>query len=97
MYAMARLAKETNSVVYVNFGSTTIMSPEKLVEFGWGLANSNHQFLWIIRRDLIVSDSETTLGLEFMEAIKERGFISRWCPQEKVLNHTSVGGFLTHI
>lgn len=89
-------SKEANSVVYVNFGSVTVMSPEKLVEFGWGLANSNHHFLWIIRRDLIVSDSKTTLGLEFMEVIKNRGFISRWCPQEKVLNHASVGGFLTH-
>lgn len=89
-------SKEANSVIYVNFGSITVMSPEQLVEFGWGLSNSNHYFLWIIRPDLIVGESKTTLGLEFMETIKDRGFIASWCPQEKAINHVSVGGFLTH-
>ncbi|KAL1805633.1 hypothetical protein ACET3Z_028701 [Daucus carota] len=89
-------SKEADSVVYVNFGSITVMSAEQLVEFGWGLANSNFCFLWIIRPDLIVGDSSNTLGVEFMDAIKNRGFISSWCPQEDVLNHVSVGGFLTH-
>ncbi|XP_017250397.1 7-deoxyloganetin glucosyltransferase isoform X2 [Daucus carota subsp. sativus] len=89
-------SKEADSVLYVNFGSLAIMSPEKLVEFGWGLANSNQNFLWIIKPDFIFGESKTTLGLEFMECIEGRGFISSWCPQEQVLNHTSVGGFLTH-
>ncbi|PKI47413.1 hypothetical protein CRG98_032248 [Punica granatum] len=30
------------------------------------------------------------------EETKGRAFISAWCPQEEVLNHDSVGGFLTH-
>ncbi|KAL1829950.1 hypothetical protein ACET3Z_008362 [Daucus carota] len=66
------------------------------MEFGWGLANSNCAFLWIIRPDLIVGESDITLGAEFMDAIKNRGLIASWCPQEDVLNHVSVGGFLTH-
>ncbi|MFS7922842.1 hypothetical protein Hanom_Chr03g00253771 [Helianthus anomalus] len=45
--------KEPNSVVYVNFGSLAIMSEQDLLEFGWGLVNSNHYFLWIIRTDLV--------------------------------------------
>ncbi|WOH07911.1 hypothetical protein DCAR_0727346 [Daucus carota subsp. sativus] len=89
-------SKEPDSVIYVNFGSIAVMSREQLVEFGRGLSNSNHHFLWIIRPDLIVGESETTLGLEFMETIKDRGFIASWCPQEEVVNHVSVGGFLTH-
>jgi UDP:flavonoid glycosyltransferase YjiC (YdhE family) len=28
--------------------------------------------------------------------ISDRGLIASWCPQEKVLNHPSIGGFLTH-
>ncbi|GMP45935.1 hypothetical protein CsSME_00014269 [Camellia sinensis var. sinensis] len=33
--------KEPNSAVYVNFGSITVMTPKQMVEFAWGLANSN--------------------------------------------------------
>ncbi|KAI3794291.1 hypothetical protein L1987_36920 [Smallanthus sonchifolius] len=50
-------SKEPNSVVYVNFGSITVMTPEQLVEFSWGLANSNQTFLWVIRPDLVSGDS----------------------------------------
>ncbi|KAI3690944.1 hypothetical protein L2E82_49157 [Cichorium intybus] len=88
-------SKEPNSVIYVNFGSSTIMSLQDLTEFGWGLANSNHYFLWIIRSNVIVGES-AVLPPEFEDVIKKRGFIASWCPQEKVLNHPSVGGFLTH-
>nr|XP_015880724.2 7-deoxyloganetin glucosyltransferase-like [Ziziphus jujuba var. spinosa] len=87
--------KPPNSVVYVNFGSTTVMTPQQLVEFGFGLANSNQPFLWIIRPDLVVGES-AVLPAELADQIKEKGVIASWCPQEQVLNHPSVGGFLTH-
>ncbi|KAI3739471.1 hypothetical protein L2E82_29876 [Cichorium intybus] len=87
--------KEPNSVVYVNFGSLISVSLEQLLEFGWGLANSNHYFLWIIRPDLVVGES-AGFPQELKEMINERGFIASWCSQEKVLNHSSIGGFLTH-
>ncbi|KAI7727024.1 hypothetical protein M8C21_007511 [Ambrosia artemisiifolia] len=87
--------KEPNSVVYVNFGSLAMMSLQDLVEFGWGLINSNQYFLWIIRANLI--DGEPAiLPQELEEVIKRRGFIASWCSQEEILNHPSVGGFLTH-
>ncbi|KAF5792182.1 UDP-glycosyltransferase 85C2 [Helianthus annuus] len=88
-------SKEPNSVIYVNFGSSTVMSSEDLREFGWGLANSNHCFLWIIRSNLVIGEA-AALPDEFEEHIKTRGFIASWCSQENVLNHPSVGGFLTH-
>ncbi|KAI3785377.1 hypothetical protein L1987_44495 [Smallanthus sonchifolius] len=88
-------SKEPSSVIYVNFGSTTVMSLEDLRELGWGLADSNHYFLWIIRSNLVTGES-AVLPPEFEEHIKKRGFIASWCSQEKVLNHPSVGGFLTH-
>ncbi|GJS39679.1 hypothetical protein Tco_0564722 [Tanacetum coccineum] len=46
-------SKEVNSVVYVNFGSSAVMLLQDFLEFGWGLVNSNHYFLWIIRTDLV--------------------------------------------
>ncbi|KAM7478986.1 hypothetical protein LguiA_027199 [Lonicera macranthoides] len=64
------------SVIYVNFGSITVLTPQQLVEFAWGLANSKKNFLWIIRPDLVWA----------------RSFITGWCPQEQVLNHPSVSG-----
>ncbi|KAJ0579876.1 putative UDP-glucuronosyl/UDP-glucosyltransferase, UDP-glycosyltransferase family [Helianthus annuus] len=88
-------SKEPNSVVYVNFGSITVMSLQELLEFGWGLVNSNLYFLWIIRTDL-VDGEPAVLPQELYEAMSEKGFIGSWCSQEEVLNHPAVGGFLTH-
>ncbi|OAY75909.1 7-deoxyloganetin glucosyltransferase [Ananas comosus] len=41
--------QKARSVVYVNFGSITVMTNQQLIEFAWGLANSEYEFLWIIR------------------------------------------------
>jgi hypothetical protein len=32
-------------VVYVNFGSITIITPQKMIEFAWGLVNRKKSFL----------------------------------------------------
>ncbi|CAI0413772.1 unnamed protein product [Linum tenue] len=87
--------KEPDSVVYVNFGSITVMTPHQLAEFAWGLASSNKNFLWVIRPDLVMGNS-AILPQEFLDETKERGLLASWCPQDKVLKHPSVGGFLTH-
>lgn len=88
-------AKEPSSVVYVNFGSIAVMTTEQLTEFAWGLANSGKTFLWIIRPNLVAGD-KAVLPAEFTEETKGRGLLATWCPQEQVLNHPAVGGFLTH-
>ena len=71
------------------------MTNENLIEFAWGLANSNHPFLWVVRPDLVSGDS-AVIPPEFLGKTKERGLLAAWCHQEKVLNHPSIGGFLTH-
>ncbi|XP_021740240.1 7-deoxyloganetin glucosyltransferase-like [Chenopodium quinoa] len=86
---------EPNSVVYVNFGSIAVMTNDQLMEFAWGLANSNQPFLWIARPDLVTGDS-VSLPPEFLEETKGRGLIASWCNQKQVLAHPAVGGFLTH-
>ncbi|XP_026437832.1 7-deoxyloganetin glucosyltransferase-like [Papaver somniferum] len=83
---------EPNSVVYVNFGSLTVMTTQQFVE---ELANSKYTFLWIIRDDLVVGEL-ASLPAAFTEQTKERGLLVSWCPQEDVLNHASIAGFLTH-
>ncbi|KAF3445100.1 hypothetical protein FNV43_RR14793 [Rhamnella rubrinervis] len=87
--------KPPNSVLYVSFGSVAVITPQKLVEFGMGLAQSKQAFLWVIRPDLAVSES-AILPPEFAVEIRARGLVTSWYPQEQVLNHPSVGGFLTH-
>ncbi|GKB48086.1 7-deoxyloganetin glucosyltransferase-like protein [Tanacetum coccineum] len=87
--------KEPLSVIYVNFGSITVMTHQQLIEFCWGLAKSNLSFLWIIRPDLVIGES-AILPPEFLTETSDRGLLASWCPQEQVLSHPSIGGFLTH-
>ncbi|KAG7592615.1 UDP-glucuronosyl/UDP-glucosyltransferase [Arabidopsis thaliana x Arabidopsis arenosa] len=84
-----------NSVVFVNFGCITVMSAKQLVEFAWGLAASGKEFLWVIRPDLVAGETTVILS-EFLTETADRGMLVSWCPQEKVLSHPMVGGFLTH-
>ncbi|XP_031371905.1 UDP-glycosyltransferase 85A2-like [Punica granatum] len=88
-------SQKSESVVYINFGSVALLTSQQLVEFAMGIANSGYPFLWIIRPDLVNGDS-AILPPEFNEETRARAFITAWCPQEEVLNHPSVGGFLTH-
>ncbi|XP_021753217.1 7-deoxyloganetin glucosyltransferase-like [Chenopodium quinoa] len=88
--------RSPKSVIYVNFGSIAVLTPEQLKEFAWGLANSKHPFLWVIRSDLVIGESNIITEDCYMEEIKDRGLILSWCLQEKVLQHPSVAVFLTH-
>ncbi|XP_009145349.1 UDP-glycosyltransferase 85A7 [Brassica rapa] len=87
--------KAPNSVVFVNFGCITVMSVEQLDEFAWGLAGSGKEFLWVIRPDLVAGEA-AAVPPEFIRETEDRGMMASWCPQEKVLSHPAIGGFLTH-
>ncbi|KAL5728512.1 7-deoxyloganetin glucosyltransferase [Ranunculus cassubicifolius] len=71
------------------------MTSQQLLEFAWGLANSKYPFLWVLRPDLVIG-AAVVLPPEFTEETADRGMISGWCPQERILCHSSIGGFLTH-
>ncbi|XP_050370085.1 UDP-glucose iridoid glucosyltransferase-like [Argentina anserina] len=85
------------SVIYVSLGSVACIGEKELAEMAWGLANSKHPFLWVIRPGSITgSDWIELLPREFREAIGERSFIVKWAPQREVLAHGAVGAFWTH-
>ncbi|RDX81366.1 7-deoxyloganetic acid glucosyltransferase, partial [Mucuna pruriens] len=85
------------SVVYVSFGSITTLTRERLMEFWHGLVNSKQRFLWVVRPDMVTGeDGDDRIPAELEEGTKERGFIVGWAPQEEVLAHEAIGGFLTH-
>ncbi|KAL6501219.1 hypothetical protein OROHE_024866 [Orobanche hederae] len=88
-------SKPEHSVLYVNFGSIAVLNPQQLSEFAWGIAESKKDFLWVVRPDL-VRGGDAALPTEFWEEIGDRGFFAGWSPQEDVLGHAAVGGFLTH-
>ncbi|CAN0841571.1 Mogroside IE synthase [Linum grandiflorum] len=80
--------KPKGSVVYVSFGSIADLGPEHLEELCWGLKNSNHYFLWVVR-----SSEEAKLPPTFKA---EKGLIVSWCSQLEVLASEAVGCFVTH-
>ncbi|KAK7302495.1 hypothetical protein RJT34_13385 [Clitoria ternatea] len=88
-------SREPNSVLYVNFGSVIVMRHQQLVELAWGLANRKKKFLWVIRPDLVEGEA-SIVPPEIVSETKERGLMVGWCPQEQVLKHPAVAGFLTH-
>ncbi|KAF3653773.1 7-deoxyloganetic acid glucosyltransferase [Capsicum annuum] len=90
------------SVLFVSIGSLATMSKAHFLEFWYGLVNSMTPFLWVQRPGSIIGleededDNINNVPKELSESTKERGCIVRWAPQEEVLAHSSIGGFLTH-
>lgn len=83
------------SVVYVSFGSLVMLTRGQILEFWHGLVDSGKPFLWVIpiRRG---AGAEQGILEELQAGTGEMGFLVDWAPQEEVLAHPSVGGFLTH-
>ncbi|KAH6777614.1 hypothetical protein C2S51_008926 [Perilla frutescens var. frutescens] len=90
-------AQPARSVIYVSFGSVTVVTREQLLEFWHGLVNSSQRFLWVMRPDSVAgNDGGDRIPDELMKGTEDKGYLVEWAPQDEVLNHPSVGGFLTH-
>lgn len=91
-------AQPAKSVVYASFGSYTLVTQSQLMEFWHGLVGSGYRFLWARRPDMVAAeeDDQREVPAELVAATRERGCIVEWAPQEEVLNHPAVAGFLTH-
>ena len=86
-------AQETGSVVYVNFGSHAVLTPEQMAEFAWGLAAAGYPFLWAVREGGVLAG----LPPQFLSEVSDDRFrLTTWCAQERVLRHRAVGCFVTH-
>ncbi|XP_065625234.1 UDP-glycosyltransferase 88A1 [Quercus suber] len=101
-------SQTSQSVVFLCFGSLGLFSIEQLNEMALGLERSGQRFLWVVRNppskkhSLAVTvqpdpDLDSLLPKGFLDRTKERGLVVKsWAPQLAVLNHDSVGGFVTH-
>ncbi|KAF3619227.1 Zeatin O-xylosyltransferase [Capsicum annuum] len=94
--------QDVNSVIFVSFGSTTTLSQEQINELALGLEQSNHRFIWVLRKGsdnkekLREKDGKIELPDGFEERVKGRGMVVNWAPQLDILRHSSTGGFLSH-
>ncbi|KAM0004135.1 putative 7-deoxyloganetic acid glucosyltransferase [Helianthus debilis subsp. tardiflorus] len=87
----------TRSVVYVSIGSMAMMTVDQLFEFWHGLVNSGKPFLWVQRPGSVIGEyDDNQVPKRLIDETKQRGFITTWVPQEAVLAHSAIGGFLTH-
>ncbi|CAN1151912.1 UDP-glycosyltransferase 83A1 [Linum perenne] len=83
------------SVVYVAFGSITVLTRHQFEELASGLEMTGRPFLWVVRTNFVEGS-----GLEFLDGflkrVANRGKIVEWANQEEVLSHPSIACFLSH-
>ncbi|XP_052208590.1 crocetin glucosyltransferase, chloroplastic-like [Diospyros lotus] len=83
-------SKPRESVVYVSFGSLVVLSDQQKEELARGLLESRRPFLWVMR------GSEKGEKLSRKEELEELGMMVPWCSQVEVLQHPSLGCFVSH-
>ncbi|KAK8937260.1 UDP-glycosyltransferase 73C6 [Platanthera zijinensis] len=94
-------SKEPNSVMFVSFGSLARNPFSQLVEIGHGLKSAlsslpSLSFIWVVK-EAEKGDGAKKWMSEFEAEIKGRGMVIQgWAPQELILTHAAVGGFMTH-
>jgi pathogen-inducible salicylic acid glucosyltransferase len=88
--------KPPSSVVYIAFGSITILSAQQISELALGIQCSRQNFLWVIRPPPGHEDIGEFFPAGFVEETKGRGLVVNWCVQLEVLSHPSVAAFMSH-
>uniref|UniRef100_A0A7N0UJH7 Glycosyltransferase N-terminal domain-containing protein n=1 Tax=Kalanchoe fedtschenkoi TaxID=63787 RepID=A0A7N0UJH7_KALFE len=90
--------QQPNSVLYVSFGSFLTLTRDQRLEIWHGVVDSGKPFMWVARAGSILyeSASDDNIPDELLIATRDRGLVVEWVPQEEVLAHRAVGGFLTH-
>ena len=88
-------------MLYVSFGTLAVLSKKQLVELCKALIQSRRPFLWVItdksyRNKEDEQEKEEDCISSFREELDEIGMVVSWCDQFRVLNHRSIGCFVTH-
>ncbi|CAK7339528.1 unnamed protein product [Dovyalis caffra] len=99
-----------DSVIYVSFGSGGTLSAKQTTELAYGLESSDRRFIWVVRPPIETDsaaavfktshrsdDSPDFLPDGFLTRTRKMGLVvSKWAPQNEILSHPSVGGFISH-
>ncbi|KAF7131532.1 hypothetical protein RHSIM_Rhsim09G0211200 [Rhododendron simsii] len=92
--------KEKSSTVFVSFGTEYYLSDNEMEEIALGLELSGVNFMWVLRfpkGENTNSSVEKALPKGFLERVGDRGMVvDGWACQVKILQHPSIGGFVSH-
>ncbi|KAF3625660.1 putative peroxidase 57-like [Capsicum annuum] len=94
--------QDASSLIFDSFGEITTLSKEQVNELALGLEQSNHRFIWVLRKGfddkkkLREKDKMIELPEGFEERVEGRGIVVNWSPQLEILSHSSTGVFLSH-
>lgn len=88
--------KPPSSVVYISFGSITVINPQQIHELALGIESSQQNFLWVIRPPPGHDDITEFFPAGFAEKTQGRGLVVSWCVQLDVLSHPTVAAFMSH-
>ncbi|KAF5784117.1 putative UDP-glucuronosyl/UDP-glucosyltransferase, UDP-glycosyltransferase family [Helianthus annuus] len=86
--------QKPKSVIYACFGSLVKFPEAQITEIALALEESKQPFIWVVGKAGIGG-----LPDGYGERIKSKNIgmvITGWAPQVEILQHPSVGGFLTH-
>ncbi|CAN6340818.1 unnamed protein product [Urochloa humidicola] len=95
--------KPAKSVVYISFGSSSVMSKNQVAEIADAMAQIKKPFLWVLRKDNCKDKDDDVAIKSLVAAAAESssggvggGVVVEWCNQARVLSHPSVACFVTH-
>ena len=87
-------SKPESSVIYVSFGSLSLLKKQQMEEVARGLLDCGRPFLWVVRTKENGEEEEENLSCR--EELEQMGLIVPWCSQMEVLSHPSLGCFVIH-
>ncbi|KAJ0970193.1 hypothetical protein J5N97_023070 [Dioscorea zingiberensis] len=93
-----------NSVLYVAFGTTSMITDHQIEELAMGLEKSRQRFIWVLRDadggDVFADEKKAekrSLPEGYEERIEGMGMVVRgWAPQLEILGHRAIGAFMSH-
>ncbi|XP_065869769.1 UDP-glycosyltransferase 84B1-like [Euphorbia lathyris] len=90
--------QSSSSVIYISFGSITVLPTKQMECVANALKSSKKRFLWVVKlpESPSLGDGKGELPSGFTEETKDQGLIVSWSPQTRVLAHPSIACFITH-
>ncbi|KAK7394422.1 hypothetical protein VNO78_14950 [Psophocarpus tetragonolobus] len=84
--------QSSQSVIYVSFGSLTVMNPNQFKELAQGLDLLDKPFIWVVRPN----GNKGNVNVYPHDFHGSKGKIVCWAPQKKILNHPALACFISH-